>query len=155
LAQSASYWPSVADMMNQWRSFATARLPLSGCRNVCAFAVIQKVPRILIASSDGYLYIYDLNMNEGGDCNLVKQHRLDANSEEVLSAVNVQGNVSYAAVVRGFDPNCISSTTASSALSPISSSPSAAEQSPRAPPRSDSPPDYDGDFPPMTYTAGF
>jgi autophagy-related protein 18 len=76
LAQSASYWPSVADMMTQWRSFAIARLPLlSGSRNVCAVANIQKIPRVLIASADGYLYIYDLNVNEGGDCTLIKQHR--------------------------------------------------------------------------------
>ncbi len=75
LAQSASYLPSVADMMNQWRSFATARLPLSGSKNVCAVINIAKVTRVLIASSDGYLYIYDLNLIEGGDCTLIKQHR--------------------------------------------------------------------------------
>lgn len=75
LTQSASYWPSVADMMNQWRSFATARLPLSGSRNVCAIINVPRNPRVLIATADGYLYIYDLNTNEGGDCTLVKQHR--------------------------------------------------------------------------------
>jgi autophagy-related protein 18 len=94
LAQSASYWPSVADMMNQWRSFAIARLPLlSGSRNVCAVANIQKIPRVLIASADGYLYIYDLNVNEGGDCTLIKQHRLDEIS-------NAGGDASSAACVQ-------------------------------------------------------
>lgn len=33
--------------------------------------------RILVASADGYLYIYDLNVNEGGECTLIKQHTLD------------------------------------------------------------------------------
>lgn len=75
LAQSASYWPSVADMINQWRSFATARLPIFGPKNVCAITSIQKMTRVLIASSDGCLFIYDLNLNEGGECNLIKQHR--------------------------------------------------------------------------------
>ena len=36
---------------------------------------IQKVPRLLVASQDGYLYIYNLDPNEGGECMLLRQHR--------------------------------------------------------------------------------
>lgn len=31
--------------------------------------------RLLIASADGYVYIYAINPAEGGDCTLLKQHR--------------------------------------------------------------------------------
>lgn len=41
---------------------------------VCADR-IQKVPRLLVASLDGHLYIYNLDLQEGGDCRLVKKHR--------------------------------------------------------------------------------
>ncbi|KAF6200452.1 hypothetical protein GE061_004895, partial [Apolygus lucorum] len=37
---------------------------------------IQKVLRLLVASSDGTLYIYNLDVVDGGDCNLIKQHKL-------------------------------------------------------------------------------
>ena len=78
LKSSASYLPSqVTDMLNQDRAFATARLPFCGVRNVCAWAQIQKMPRLLVASQDGYLYVYNMNPIEGGECTLAKQHRVD------------------------------------------------------------------------------
>ena len=75
--QSASYFTSVADMMNQWRSFATVKLPLSGPKTLCAItnSLQQKTPHVLVASTDGYLYVYDLNVVEGGECTLIRQHR--------------------------------------------------------------------------------
>ncbi|XP_063851801.1 WD repeat domain phosphoinositide-interacting protein 2-like isoform X7 [Scylla paramamosain] len=78
VSASASYLPTpVADMMSQGRAFATVTLPFQGVRNVCAIATIQKQTRVLVASMDGYLYVYSLNTSEGGDCTLIKQHRLD------------------------------------------------------------------------------
>lgn len=78
LVQSSTYISShVSDMLHQWRSFATCRLPFKQLKNVCAITTIDKQPRVLVVSSEGYLYIYDLDLNEGGDCVLVKQHRLD------------------------------------------------------------------------------
>lgn len=78
LKSSATYLPSqMTEMFNQGRAFATARLPNSGMHNVCALATIQKVPRQLVVSQDGYLYIYNLDPNEGGECMLLRQHRLD------------------------------------------------------------------------------
>ncbi|XP_069938605.1 WD repeat domain phosphoinositide-interacting protein 2 isoform X3 [Cherax quadricarinatus] len=79
---SASYLPApVTDMLSQGRAFATITLPFQGVRNVCAIATIQKQPRVVVASTDGYFYIYNLNTNEGGDCTLLKQHRLDGIGE--------------------------------------------------------------------------
>lgn len=78
LVQSSTYISShVSDMLHQWRSFATCRLPFRQLKNVCAITTIDKQPRVLVVSSEGYLYIYDLDINDGGDCILVKQHRLE------------------------------------------------------------------------------
>ena len=78
LVQSSTYISShVSDMLHQWRSFATCRLPFKQLKNVCAITTIDRQPRVLVVSAEGYLYIYDLDINEGGDCILVKQHRLE------------------------------------------------------------------------------
>ncbi|XP_046916085.2 autophagy-related 18a isoform X2 [Dermatophagoides farinae] len=76
--QTAGYFDSVADIMNQWRSFATVKLPLvsPGSRTICAITYSNQRSNVLIATTDGYLYVYDLNLNEGGDCTLIRQHRL-------------------------------------------------------------------------------
>uniref|UniRef100_T1IRF6 Uncharacterized protein n=1 Tax=Strigamia maritima TaxID=126957 RepID=T1IRF6_STRMM len=122
LMQSAALLPSqVSDMLNQGRAFATVHLPFSGLKNVCSLAVVQKILRILVASADGYLYIYNLDPNEGGDCTLLKQHsyssvvnRLDGKQDtpattpaEVIPSVSVPAekspvsvSPSYASTVR-------------------------------------------------------
>ncbi|XP_043085978.1 WD repeat domain phosphoinositide-interacting protein 1 isoform X3 [Puntigrus tetrazona] len=71
-----TYLPSqVSDMMHQDRAFATVRLDVAGARSVAALSTIQKFPRLLVASLDGLLYIYNVDPREGGDCHLVKKHR--------------------------------------------------------------------------------
>lgn len=82
LKSSASYLPSqVSEILNQDRAFATARLPFCGLKNVCTWAQIQKLPRLLVTSQDGYIYVYNVNPVEGGECTLVKQHRVDGEQE--------------------------------------------------------------------------
>ncbi|XP_064606548.1 WD repeat domain phosphoinositide-interacting protein 2-like [Liolophura sinensis] len=110
LKTSANYLPAqVTEMFNQGRSFAAARLPSSGLRNVCALATIQKLPRLLVASQDSYLYIYNIDPNEGGDCMLLRQHRLDGRPGEGAHSPDSQTSVdkalsqtgaSYASTVR-------------------------------------------------------
>lgn len=78
LMQSSTYLSShVSDILHQWRSFAACKLPFKQLKNVCAIRTIDKIMRVLVVSSEGYLYIYDLDINEGGECTLVKQHRLE------------------------------------------------------------------------------
>ncbi|XP_063444043.1 WD repeat domain phosphoinositide-interacting protein 2-like isoform X1 [Mytilus trossulus] len=78
LKTSANYLPTqVTELFHQGRAFATARLPSSGLINVCALSVIQKIPRLLVASQDGYLYIFNLDPTDSNECVLVRQHRLD------------------------------------------------------------------------------
>lgn len=78
----SSYLPvHVAEVFNQERAFASVRLPQAGLRNVCAIAMIGKLPRLLVSSADGYLYIYNIDPEDGGDCTLLKQHRLIGQTE--------------------------------------------------------------------------
>nr|XP_014352683.1 PREDICTED: WD repeat domain phosphoinositide-interacting protein 2 isoform X5 [Latimeria chalumnae] len=82
LMASTSYLPSqVTEMFNQGRAFATVRLPFCGHKNICALAIVQKIPRLLVAAADGYLYMYNLDPQEGGECTLMKQHKLDGSVE--------------------------------------------------------------------------
>ncbi|KAM8946200.1 WD repeat domain phosphoinositide-interacting protein 1 isoform 2-T2 [Pelodytes ibericus] len=74
---ASNYLPTqVSDMMNQDRAFATVRLNFSGQRNACTLVTIQKLPRLLVASSSGHLYIYNLDPQDGGECVLIKKHSL-------------------------------------------------------------------------------
>ena len=47
--------------------------------------VILFVFRLMLASADGYFYIYNIP-ELGGDCEMVKQHRVDPECSEVASA---------------------------------------------------------------------
>uniref|UniRef100_A0A8B9RFK8 WD repeat domain, phosphoinositide interacting 2 n=1 Tax=Astyanax mexicanus TaxID=7994 RepID=A0A8B9RFK8_ASTMX len=68
LMASTTYLPAqVSEMFTQGRAFATVRLPFSGHKNICALAIIQKIPRLLVAAADGYLYLYNLDPQEGGE----------------------------------------------------------------------------------------
>ncbi|CAI5791837.1 WIPI2 protein [Podarcis lilfordi] len=72
-------------------SFATVRLPFCGHKNICALATIQKIPRLLVGAADGYLYMYNLDPQEGGECTLMKQHKLDGSMEpgnEILESAS-------------------------------------------------------------------
>uniref|UniRef100_A0A4W5Q4K0 WD repeat domain, phosphoinositide interacting 1 n=1 Tax=Hucho hucho TaxID=62062 RepID=A0A4W5Q4K0_9TELE len=71
---ASTYLPSqVSDMMHQDRAFATVRLNMFGLKNVCALSTVQKLPRLLVASSDGHLYIYNIDPQDGGECVLEAQ----------------------------------------------------------------------------------
>uniref|UniRef100_A0A667YJN2 WD repeat domain, phosphoinositide interacting 1 n=1 Tax=Myripristis murdjan TaxID=586833 RepID=A0A667YJN2_9TELE len=74
---ASSYLPAqVSGMMSQDRAFATVHLLASGQRNVCTLAMIQKLPRLLVASADGQLFIYNVDPQDGGECMLAHTHRL-------------------------------------------------------------------------------
>ncbi|KAK7601658.1 hypothetical protein V9T40_009099 [Parthenolecanium corni] len=88
---SATYLPTqVTDVFNQGRAYVSVHLPYSGMKNVCAVVTIQKVLRLLVASSDGYLYVYNLDMADGGELPIWKQHRLDGFDGKVDKKKNAQ-----------------------------------------------------------------
>ncbi|KAJ7984788.1 hypothetical protein DPEC_G00358410 [Dallia pectoralis] len=104
---ASTYLPTqVSDIMHQDRAFATVRLHMIGLKNVCALATVEKLPRLLVASSDGYLYIYNIDPLDGVECVLVRKHRLfeeEEHQEEELPEdtrpLPPSTNQSYAATV--------------------------------------------------------
>ncbi|KAM9296817.1 WD repeat domain phosphoinositide-interacting protein 1 isoform 1-T1 [Gastrophryne carolinensis] len=98
---ASNYLPAqVSDMMNQDRAFATVRLSFSGYKNACTLVTIQKLPRLLVASSSGHLYIYNLDPQDGGECVLIKKHNLlDAGKSDVEGLAENCSPASYAATV--------------------------------------------------------
>ncbi|XP_013111295.1 WD repeat domain phosphoinositide-interacting protein 2 isoform X2 [Stomoxys calcitrans] len=73
----SSYLPTqVTDVFTQGRAFASVTLPEAGIRRMCAISKIQKQLRLLIASQDGYLYVYSVPSVEGAECQLIKKHDL-------------------------------------------------------------------------------
>ncbi|XP_055702720.1 WD repeat domain phosphoinositide-interacting protein 2 isoform X2 [Phlebotomus papatasi] len=66
----------VTDVFTQGRAFASAILPVAGLKHSCVITTIQKQLRLLVASSDGYVYVYSISSVEGGECQLVKKHDL-------------------------------------------------------------------------------
>ncbi|XP_044732224.1 WD repeat domain phosphoinositide-interacting protein 2 isoform X2 [Chrysoperla carnea] len=93
VSAGATYLPTqVTDVFTQGRAFAVAYLPVTGVRNVLAITTIQRVLRLLVASTDGNLYIYNLDTVEGGDLALVKTHRLNGTSQTPESEAQQQQN---------------------------------------------------------------
>lgn len=62
---------------------------------------IQKLPRLLVASSDGHLYIYNLDPQDGGECVLIKTHSLLGSGTEENKENDLRPSLpqSYAATV--------------------------------------------------------
>ncbi|XP_074080828.1 WD repeat domain phosphoinositide-interacting protein 1 isoform X2 [Macrotis lagotis] len=111
---ATNYLPSqVSDMMNQDRAFATVRLNFSGQKNICTLSTIQKLPRLLVISSDGRLYIYNLDPQDGGECILIKTHSLlDSGKTEENKENDLRPSLpqSYAATVARPGTTSLSST---------------------------------------------
>ncbi|XP_012538774.1 WD repeat domain phosphoinositide-interacting protein 2 isoform X2 [Monomorium pharaonis] len=119
---SATYLPSqVTDVFTQGRAFASVHLPFQGLKNVCAITVTHKVPKLLVASADGYLYVYSVDPTESGCCTLLKQHRLDDEERDesdcggsgsgttaTANNTNTACINSYAGVLRGRSPDSMS-----------------------------------------------
>lgn len=92
----------VSGMMSQDRAFATVHLLSAAHRNVCTLAVIQKLPRLLVATAEGQLFIYNVDLLQGGECTLAFKHRLfggdDDQSEGEPEGLEIpQSSPSYAA----------------------------------------------------------
>jgi len=114
LMTPASYLPSnVTDVFSQGRAFAIAKLPHAGLRNVCALAVIQKLLRILVASADGYLYMYNLDPQEGQECPMLRQHPLLPGDEEHDTSIETDRPTGGLAVTKQRSPQTPSSAGSS------------------------------------------
>ncbi|KAI0784072.1 WD40 repeat-like protein [Abortiporus biennis] len=75
------YLPNtLTEMWEPSRDFAFLRLPTSGTR--CVVAMSGTMPQVMVISSDGYFYCYSIDLENGGECTLLKQYSLlDSNDE--------------------------------------------------------------------------
>ncbi|KFM72632.1 WD repeat domain phosphoinositide-interacting protein 2, partial [Stegodyphus mimosarum] len=155
IIQSASYLPTqVADMFCQGRSFATVHLPFSGLRNICALASIQKIPRVLVVSGEGILYIYNMEQAEGGDCTLVQTHNLISSNEESSSSKSTESNPPDASSGSNLsDPSNIRRPPMQTEMQQERGDVDLGSKDVVYAPASSSPRqmDYENDFPPMTH----
>ncbi|XP_030746586.1 WD repeat domain phosphoinositide-interacting protein 2 isoform X2 [Sitophilus oryzae] len=107
----STYLPTqVTDVFTQGRAFATAYLPFGGVKNVVSIVYITDGLRLLVATEDGVLYIYNFNSKEGGDLELYKKYQLDdvgcvdqADAAKVDSQEGAAAGLlgSYAGIVKG------------------------------------------------------
>jgi len=80
------YLPNtLTEMWEPSRDFAFLRLPTSGTR--CIVALSGTLPQVMVISSDGYFYSYNIDLENGGECSLTKQYSL-VDSEESSSMMD-------------------------------------------------------------------
>ncbi|XP_033944933.1 WD repeat domain phosphoinositide-interacting protein 1 isoform X1 [Pseudochaenichthys georgianus] len=90
---ASSYLPAqVSGMMSQDRAFAVVHLLTSVQRNVCTMAMIQKLPRLLVSTADGQLFIYNVDPLDGGECMLAHKHRLFGIDDNVDEGEESEGS---------------------------------------------------------------
>ncbi|KAM3960594.1 WD repeat domain phosphoinositide-interacting protein 2-like isoform 1-T1 [Aphomia sociella] len=109
VAAGAGYLPAhVQDVLAQGRAVAAARLPVAGHRAVAAITNVSRSPRLLVATSAGELLVFALNADEGGECELLRQHQLlepaPAPAAHAAHHTAAAANNSYAGALRGRDP---------------------------------------------------
>jgi autophagy-related protein 18 len=69
------YLPNtLTEMWEPSRDFAFLRLPTSGAR--CVVALSGTMPQVMVVSSEGYFYSYNIDLENGGECSLMKQYSL-------------------------------------------------------------------------------
>ncbi|XP_063534351.1 WD repeat domain phosphoinositide-interacting protein 2 isoform X2 [Cydia strobilella] len=77
VAAGAGLLPAqVADVLAQGRAFAAARLPIQPSRAMVAITNVGRAPRLLVATATGELFVYALDAADGGECALLRTHRL-------------------------------------------------------------------------------
>lgn len=68
------YLPNtITEMWEPARDFAWLKLPTSGAR--CIVALSSTMPQVMVVSSEGHFYSYNIDLENGGECSLMKQYR--------------------------------------------------------------------------------
>ncbi|GJJ71126.1 autophagy-related protein 18 [Entomortierella parvispora] len=76
-----SYLPGVVtEIFEPSRDFAYLKLPSAGVQSVIALS--NTTPQVMVATSDGYLYQYNIDLDNGGPCVLLKQYSLLESTED-------------------------------------------------------------------------
>ncbi|XP_063381076.1 WD repeat domain phosphoinositide-interacting protein 2 [Cydia fagiglandana] len=122
VAAGAGLLPAqVADVLAQGRAFAAARLPIQPSRAMVAITNVGRAPRLLVATAGGELFVYALDAADGGDCTLLRTHRLLEPQQQAPPVVDTHeaegaGGNSYAGALRGRDPARMSDSERDSEL---------------------------------------
>lgn len=70
-----SYLPEVlTEMWEPTRDFAFLKLPVAGVHSVVALS--NTTPQVMVVTSEGYFYQYNIDLENGGECVLLKQFSL-------------------------------------------------------------------------------
>lgn len=65
---------TITEMWEPARDFANLRLPTSGVRSVVGLS--STLPQVMVICSDGYFYAYSIDLENGGECMLMKQYSI-------------------------------------------------------------------------------
>ncbi|KAF9956068.1 autophagy protein [Mortierella alpina] len=80
-----SYLPgAITEIFEPSRDFAYLKLPSAGVQSVIALS--NTTPQVMVATSDGYLYQYNIDLENGGPCVMLKQYSLLETNEDFGSA---------------------------------------------------------------------
>ncbi|TFY66792.1 hypothetical protein EVG20_g4294 [Dentipellis fragilis] len=78
------YLPNtLTEMWEPSRDFAYLKLPTSGAR--CIVALSGTMPQVMVVSSEGYFYSYNIDLENGGECQLMKQYSLLDSGDETTN----------------------------------------------------------------------
>lgn len=71
-----SYLPDmITEMWEPARDFASLKLPSAGVRSLVALN--SSIPQVIVVTSEGFFYLYNIDLENGGECVLLKQHRYE------------------------------------------------------------------------------
>ncbi|PWN40517.1 WD40 repeat-like protein [Ceraceosorus guamensis] len=71
----SSYLPGgLSEMWEPSRDFAYLKLPTAGVSSVVALS--STTPQVLVATSEGFFYSYNIDLENGGECSLTRQYSL-------------------------------------------------------------------------------
>ncbi|KAK0538346.1 autophagy protein [Tilletia horrida] len=81
---------SLAEIWEPQRDFAHLKLPSPGVSSLVA--VSSTTPQVMVVTSEGYFYQYQIDLENGGECELMKQYSL-LDSLEDASAAGTTANL--------------------------------------------------------------
>ncbi|ORZ00918.1 WD40-repeat-containing domain protein [Syncephalastrum racemosum] len=77
-----SYLPEmITEMWEPARDFASLKLPSAGVRSLVALS--STTPQVMVITSEGFFYQYNIDLENGGECVLLKQYSLLESGENL------------------------------------------------------------------------
>lgn len=75
-AVKASLPTQVTKILGQARSFAMCRLQKADQKTICGLPKVQDTQYVVVVGEDAIMHVFILDPNSGGECQLIKTHRL-------------------------------------------------------------------------------